>query len=189
MITRREWLASVGGGVVILLVPPVLSWAADTLDLPDGSKLDLSAICPVCEMKVGAGTLGPAAVVFKDGKVIPFDGPGDFFRYLLSPSKYGFDLANIKAQFVTEYGTKNLIDPKSAFYVVGSDVTGGMGPEVIPFTKKEDAEKFMAAHHGKGVVGFSEVTLVDLKARKKIMKPGPGETPPPPPPGGHGHKM
>ena len=95
---------------------PVL---ADAVDLPDGSKLDSAAICPVCKMKVGAGNLGPAAVVFNDGKVVNLDGAGDFFRYLLSPSQYGFNPSNIKAVFVTEYGTKKFIDAKSAFYVFG----------------------------------------------------------------------
>jgi copper chaperone NosL len=170
MFLRMKWITCVLCGVILLLASPVLSMAADTAALPDGSKLDLSGLCPVCGMKVGAGTLGPAAVVFKDGKVVPLDGPGDFFRYVLSPSKYKFDPANIKTTFVTEYGTKKFIDPKSAFFVVGSDVTGGMGPEAIPFAKKEDAEKFKAAHHGKSVLGYAEVTLIDLKAKKKMMK-------------------
>ncbi len=145
---------------------PVL---ADAVDLPDGSKLDSAAICPVCKMKVGAGNLGPAAVVFNDGKVVNLDGAGDFFRYLLSPSQYGFNPSNIKAVFVTEYGTKKFIDAKSAFYVLGGDVTGGMGPEAIPFSKKEDAEKFKAEHKAKRVAPFSMVTLNDLRSGKRKM--------------------
>jgi copper chaperone NosL len=173
--------------VIFVALVPLAAIAADTMDLPDGSKLDLSAICPICEMKVGAGNLGPAAVVFKDGKVVSLDGPGDFFRYVLSPAKYGFDAANIKAMYVTEHGTKSFVDAKQAFYVLGSDVTGGMGPEAIPFSKKESAEKFQTEHHGKSVAAFSDVTLHDLKARKKILKM---EQAPPPPigGGGHGHK-
>ncbi|MFH1116833.1 MAG: nitrous oxide reductase accessory protein NosL [Pseudomonadota bacterium] len=145
---------------------PVL---ADAVDLPDGSKLDPAAICPVCTMKVGAGKLGPAAVVFKDGKVVSLDGSGDLFRYLLSPSKYGFNPSDIKALFATDYGTKKFVDAKAAFYVLGSDLTGGMGPEAIAFSKQEDAEKFKAEHKAKRVAPFSMVTLNDLQAGKKKM--------------------
>jgi nitrous oxide reductase accessory protein NosL len=140
------------------------------VDLPDGSKLDLSAACPICNMKLESSTLGPAAVVFKDGKIVGFDGTGDMFRYVLDAGKHGFDPANIKQLFVTEHGTKNFIDAKSASYVVGSDVAGEMGPEVVPFSKKEDAEKFMADHHGKAVASYVQITLDDLKSKKKMLK-------------------
>lgn len=143
---------------------------AATVDLPDGSKLDLSAACPICNMKLEGSTLGPAAVVFKDGKVVGFDGTGDMFRYVLDPAKHGFDPANIKLLFVTEHGTKNFIDAKAALYVVGSDVAGDMGPEVVPFAKKEDAEKFLADHHGKTVATYVQITTDDLKSKKKMLK-------------------
>ena len=109
---------------------------AAMVDLPDGSKLDTTAICPVCNMKVDSNPVGTAAVVFKDGKVVPFDGPGDLFKYLLDPKKYGFDSANIKGIFVTDYGSKKFVDGKGAFFVVGSEVKGLMGSDPLPFAKK-----------------------------------------------------
>jgi len=140
------------------------------VDLPDGSKLDLAVSCPVCSMKVATGTLGPAAVVFSDGRVVGFDGTGDFFRYVLDSAKYGFVPGNIKHLYVTEHGSKKFIEAKQGSFVTGSDVIGGMGPEVVAFSKKEDAEKFKADHHGAKVVGYSEVTLDDLKGKKKLLK-------------------
>jgi len=143
---------------------------AQTVALPDGSTLDLSVACQVCNMKVGASTLGPAALVLADGKVIGFDGTGDLFRHVLEPQKYGLDTAAIKHLFVTEYGTKTFLDAKKAFYVTGSDVTGHMGPDVVAFSKKEDAEKFKADHHGAKVAAYAQLTLDDLKAKKKMLK-------------------
>lgn len=158
------------GLILVALLALTFPVAAQTIDLPDGSKMDLSAVCPVCNMKAETGNLGPAAVVFSDGKVVAFDGAGDFFRYVLAPSKYGFDPVHIKSLFVTEYGTKKMLDAKQAFYVTGSDVSGGMGPEAVPFSKKEDAEKFKADHKGNAVVGFADVKPEDVKIRKKILK-------------------
>lgn len=156
--------------VMALFIMTAIPAAADTVDLPDGSKLDLSAKCPVCNMDVGSGKLGPAAVVFKDGKVVGFDASGDFFRYLLDPKKYKFDPANIKNLYVTQYGTKNFVDAKKAVFVLGSDVSGSMGPEAVAFSKKEEAQKFASEHHGKKVASYGEVKPGDLKSAKKMLK-------------------
>lgn len=143
---------------------------AETLKLPDGSTLDLSAACTVCNMEVGSSAFGPAAVVLSDGKVVGFDGTADLFRYVLDPQKHGFDPSAVKHLYVTEYGKGTFIDAKKALYVTGSDVTGHMGPDVVAFSKKEDAEKFMAEHHGAKVATYEGVTLDDLKAKKKLLK-------------------
>jgi nitrous oxide reductase accessory protein NosL len=162
--------------VSLLGVLSVLAWGAlsgavaATVDLPDGSKLDLEATCPVCGMKMTHGDVGPAAVVFKDGKVVGFDANGDLFRYVLAPEKYGFEPSAIKNLYVTDRGTKKFIEAKQAFYVIGTDIEADMGPEPIPFAKKEDAEKFMAEKKGKKVAGYAEVTVFDLKSAKKTLK-------------------
>ncbi|HMK33654.1 MAG TPA: nitrous oxide reductase accessory protein NosL [Desulfomonilaceae bacterium] len=153
----------------------ILAWfhttaMAAVVDLPDGSKLDLSAPCPVCTMKVETSSLGPAAVVFTDGKVVGFDTAGDLFRYVLEADKHTVDAKNIKNVFITEYGTKNFVDGKKAFFVVGSDLQGSMGPEIAGFSKKEDAESFKTEHKGKSVVSYSQITLEDLKSKKKMLK-------------------
>jgi nitrous oxide reductase accessory protein NosL len=164
--------------LVILASAPLIAVAAQTVDLPDGSKLDLSASCPVCGMKLEDSKIGPAAVVLKDGKVVGFDSTGDMFRYVLAPDKYSFDAGNIKNIFVSEYGTKKFIDAKQAFFVLGSDVEASMGSEVVPFSKKEDAEKFSSEHKGKRVAQYAAVTGDDVKAQKKMLKMEHG--------GGHG---
>ena len=162
-----------------LLIP--LQVSAATLDLPDGSKLDLETECPVCTMKIAGGTPGPSAVVFKDGKVVGFDGASDLFRYMFASDKHGFDPANVKTLYTTDYSTKKFIDAKGAFFVLDSMVEGSMGPEVIPFSKKEDAEKFKTEHKGNKVVTYSEVKADDVKPKKKMLKMKHDE--------GSGHKM
>lgn len=154
----------------LVLVIAAYSAIAATVDLPDGSKLDLSQTCPVCEMKLESSVVGPAAIVFKDGKVVGFDGPADMFKYLLSPEKYAYDPANMKHQYVTEHGTKKFIDAKQAFYVVGTEMKAVMGPELMVFAAKADAEKFNAENKGKKVVASSEITLDDLTVKKKTLR-------------------
>jgi copper chaperone NosL len=161
---------SLASAAMIVQVFAAVAAIAATVDLPDGSKLDLSQTCPVCEMKIESSIVGPAAVVFKDGKVVGFDGPGDMFRYLLSPEKYAYDPANIKNEYVTEHGTKKFIDAKPAFYVAGAEVKDVMGPELMVFSNKADAEKFSSENKGKKVASSSGITLDDLTVKKKMLK-------------------
>ncbi len=167
-------LCYIAFAVLALVSTPFVALAAQTVDLPDGSKLDLGTSCPVCNMKLEDSKLGPAAVVFKDGKVVGFDSAGDMFRYVLAPVKYSISTANIKDVFVTVHETKKFVDAKQAFFVVGSDVQGSMGPDIVAFSKKEDAEKFSAEHKGKRVAAYSEVTAADAKSPKKMLKMEPG---------------
>jgi copper chaperone NosL len=174
MLSQAKRIFYVSLAIMAFAWVPVSAVAA-VVDLPDGSKLDLSTSCPVCNMKLETSSLGPAALEFNDGKIVGFDTAGDLFRYLLDPGKYGFDPKNIKSIYATEYGTKNFVDAKTAFFVVGSDVQGSMGPEIAAFSKKEDAESFKTEHKGKNVVSHSQITLEDLKSKKKMMKMQHGE--------------
>ena len=68
--------------IAIVVIASGLVHASDTIELPDGSKIDMSKPCPVCEMKITSGPNSPAAVVFADGNVVAFDANSDFFKYL-----------------------------------------------------------------------------------------------------------
>ncbi len=143
---------------------------AATVDLPDGSKLDLSQTCPVCDMKLESSELGVAAIVFEDGKVVGFDAAGDLFRYYFTHEKYHADSAKIKNVYVTDYATKKLIDGKQATFVLGATLKAVMGPEAIPFEDKATAEKFKTDHKGKKIASFSELSLEDFTVKKKTLK-------------------
>jgi len=169
----RKVMFVVALGMMLAAALPWTAAAAEKLDLPDGSKLDTSVKCPVCNMEPGSSKdIGAAAVVFKDGKVLGLDGPSHMFMYMLTPDKYPINKADVKHIFVLDYGTKKFIDANTASFVVGTSVEGTMGPEAVPFAKKEDAEKFSAEHKGSKVVPFAQVQLSDVQAKgwKKMLK-------------------
>ncbi|OWV83259.1 nitrous oxide reductase accessory protein NosL [Rhizobium sp. R693] len=59
-------------------------------------------------------------------------------------------------------GPLNWIDAKTAFYVVGSQVHGGMGaPETVPFSLRADADAFAQKNGGK-VLTFEEIADHDV---------------------------
>ncbi|MEN6437886.1 MAG: nitrous oxide reductase accessory protein NosL [Syntrophobacter sp.] len=116
--------------------------------------------CPVCGMFVAKYPDFLTRVVFKDGSYAVFDGPKDMFKYLLNLPKYNpaKKPADIESVFVTDYYSLRMIDGRKAFYVAGSNVTGPMGHELIPFEKTEEAAEFMTDHAGKSRLLFDEVT-------------------------------
>ena len=122
--------------------------------------------CPVCGMFVAPFPNWVGRIAYKDGGRFYFDGPKDLFTYYFAPEKYGSarKRADIVDIHVTDYYSVSAIDGRKAFYVIGSDVRGPMGKELVPFAKKSDADGFLKDHHGKKVLSFDEITPATLKS-------------------------
>ena len=116
--------------------------------------------CPVCGMFVYKYPDWLAEIIFKDGSVDFFDGAKDLFKYYFNLAKYnpGKNRKDIAAIYVMEYYDMKLIDARKAFFIIGSDIYGPMGHELIPFATEEDARAFMKDHKGKRILRFEAVT-------------------------------
>jgi len=167
--------------------------AAEFLQLPDSAQVDLSEKCPVCGMPVGGkdgqgvtvnfkegrvvGFHGVAAAVFKDGRVVGFEGARCLFLYNSVPQKYGANVADIAHQYVTDFVTKKMIELPKAFLVLGSEVKGPMGYELVAFSNIEDAAKFASENDGKWIVQVHDVARAaqkesgDARAQDKSEPP------------------
>lgn len=106
--------------------------------------------CPICGMFVYKYPKW-AAQIFYGEKHYSFDGVKDLMKYYFEHKK------NITKILVTDYYSQKAIDAKDAFYVLGSDIYGPMGNELIPFAKKSDAKTFYMDHKGSKVVAFDEI--------------------------------
>lgn len=122
-------------------------------------------LCPVCGMVVAKYPNWVASVTWKGGQVHFFDGAKDLFKYLFDLPRYApgrrEDIAGIT---VTEYYDLRRIDAHQAWFVIGSDVLGPMGHELVPFASQADAEEFLRDHHGRRILRFAEVKA-DLPGR------------------------
>lgn len=138
---------------LLLLASP--GWAGGPA-FPDPGARDM---CPVCGMVVSKYPAWTASVTFRDGHSHFFDGAKDLFKYLLDQSRYAPDhqVRDIAAIGVTEYYGLKRIDARQAWYVVGSDVLGPMGHELIPLASRADAEEFLADHKGRRILRFGEI--------------------------------
>jgi nitrous oxide reductase accessory protein NosL len=149
----RYWLAALL--LTLGLLSPV--WSTD-LQLPDPGPKDT---CPVCGMFVALYPDWVATVLYKDGHAHHFDGAKDLFKYLLNLPKYAPDhqSADIAVIGVTEYYGVTRIDARAAWYVIGSDILGPMGHELVPLATQAGAEEFLKDHQGRRMVRFDEITV------------------------------
>lgn len=142
---------------LVFAFSPAISYATP-LNLP---KPGIKDTCPVCGMFVAKYPEWVGTVLYKDNHAHHFDGAKDLFKYLLDMPKWApKDKAeNIKSIGVTEYYELTLIDAHKAFYVIGSDVLGPMGHDLLPLATEEDAKEFMKDHNGKRIMRFDEVKM------------------------------
>ncbi len=119
------------------------------IEVPKDSK------CPVCGMFVYKYPKW-AAHMRVDGKDYYFDGVKDMMKFFIFDGDFPYDRKKIEKMEVSDFYTLDAIDAKKAFYVIGSNVYGPMGNELIPFKNKKEALNFIKDHGGK-IVKFSDI--------------------------------
>lgn len=163
---RRTLLTAVGGGFTVGIAG-CLDDNDD--DRPAAVSLDDGQACDQCGMVIDQHP-GPTGQVFFDSHLSERDGPAWFcsvactYRYRFDRESEGF---NPRVTYLTDYshvehsvngGSTPSIsahldadahrEASELSVVVDSDVQGAMGPELIPFGDRDDAESFAAEYDG-----------------------------------------
>lgn len=131
--------------------------------LPAPTEPTAASIAQFCDMAV-LDHPGPKGQIFLKGRSAPlwFASVRDAVAYTMLPENhagmaaiYVNDMARAHNWDRPEPGT--WVEARSAWYVLGSNRTGGMGgPEPIPFSIRTAADAFAAAHGGR-VVRFAGI--------------------------------
>lgn len=139
----------------LLLVPAAVP--AGELVLPPPKP---DSVCPVCGMFVAKFPEWIGYVVYKDGHAHYFDGAKDLFKFLAAPKAYvpGHRAEDVATVAVTDYYAVEPIAARDAWYVVGSDVLGPMGHELVALATEAEAKDFLRDHKGKAILRFDQVT-------------------------------
>jgi nitrous oxide reductase accessory protein NosL len=151
------------------LAGPLLATALMILPVSAGAASSAPTAqdkCPVCGMFVSKYPDWLAKITYKDGTVAYFDGPKDMVRYLANLKRYapGKTPTAIESLQVKDYYSLKLIDGRTAYFVLGSDVYGPMGKELIPFANLAAAQEFMKDHKGKKILRFGQISNQTLNA-------------------------
>jgi len=149
--------------LLIFLFTPV-GYAAPKSDIGPSAKDK----CPVCGMFVAKFPNWTAATKTKDGMTFFFDGPKDMFTHYFDAARYtpGKKQSDISGLSVKEYYSLKIIDAKGAYFVIGSDVYGPMGAELVPFASQKEAASFMQDHKGKRILRFNDISPQTIKTLK-----------------------
>jgi copper chaperone NosL len=147
--------------MLALFISVPLAYALDGMTLKPAARDK----CPVCGMFVAKYPDFLALIVFKDGSYAAFDGMKDMMKCYRNMRKYipGKTTKDIQSIVATEYYNLKRIDAMKAYYVIGSDVYGPMGKELIPFEKEPDAAAFLKDHQGRTMIHFRDIN-------DKVMK-------------------
>lgn len=150
-----------------LLIVPLLVLAAcrdETAERPGPAALTVEAVGYYCQMDLLEHP-GPKGQAHLEGMPAPlfFSQVRDLVAYMRMPEQshvvtiaYVSDMADPGATW-DDPGATNWIAAADAIYVVGSDVTGGMGaPETVPFSTREAALAF-AERHGGTVMALDDI--------------------------------
>lgn len=134
-------------------------------EIPPPQALPATAVGHYCGMLVAEHS-GPKGQIILKSREAPiwFSSARDAFAFTMLPEEakdvraiYVSDMA--KAPSWDEPGATNWIEARSAHYVIGSSMKGGMGAdEAVPFSDPEAAARFAREHGGK-VVRFQDVPV------------------------------
>jgi len=111
--------------------------------------------CPICGMFVYKYPRWAAQIFYAD-KHYSFDGVKDLMKYYFKHQE------KIEKILVTDYYSQSVINAREAYFVVGSDVFGPMGEELIPFKSKREAETFYMDHKADKILHFDKINPQNL---------------------------
>jgi nitrous oxide reductase accessory protein NosL len=131
------------------------------------------ARCPVCRMYVADYPEGLSQIHYDDLRDTRFfDGVKDMMIFYFNPEKFADAPPGvIRGLFVKDYNSHSWLSAEDAFYVIGSEIKGPMGDELIPFESKVAAESFLKKHNGMKIITFEDITpeVIDSLRTKQRM--------------------
>ncbi len=136
----------------LLAVATYLTTSADKEKIPTSIKVPKDAKCPICGMFVAKYPKWVTVIEDSKNHKLYFDGVKDMMKYYFNHPKEKFHHI-----YVHDFYTLTPIDAKKAYFVIGSNVYGPMGEELIPFVSENDAKTFFQEHKGKKIIKFDEI--------------------------------
>ena len=125
--------------------------SAKPLFVPEKSR------CPVCGMFTAKYPKWVAIIELENAHKYYFDGVKDMMKFYFDPEQFHKKQEPIAKILVSDYYTLEGLNAKDAHYVIGSNIYGPMGEELIPFKTQADAKNFLDEHHGKKILTFDMI--------------------------------
>jgi nitrous oxide reductase accessory protein NosL len=110
-----------------------------------------SSRCDLCGMRLDPSSGWRSGGRAQSGAEVRFDSPKCLFSY---HHREG----GVRDPWFIEYYSQERRAGRDLFFVLGSDVQGSMGRDLVPVQGREAAERFSREHHGARVIPFDDVS-------------------------------
>ncbi|NOY90834.1 MAG: hypothetical protein GXP55_06440 [Deltaproteobacteria bacterium] len=122
------------------------------------SQTPTRARCVQCGMPIDPTSRWTAGVTGASGEEQLFDSPKCLFRYMRGDDGRGASLP-----WFTEYYSQERRPGTSLRFVLGSNLSGPMGADLVPVEGEQAARRFAADHVGEQVLTYEEVDEARLR--------------------------
>lgn len=109
------------------------------------------ARCDLCGMRVEPDSGWRAGGKDERGKELAFDAPKCLFRR-------HHERGAVRDAWVIEYYSQERRPARELLYVIGTDLQGPMGRDLVPVAGREAAERMKRDHHGERILTYEEIT-------------------------------
>lgn len=140
--SRRSFLA---------LSCTAIAWVGCTGASDEAAAQTSSARCAGCGMRVTRGDAFSSGATQADGHEVMFDSPKCMFRWLGQHP-------DARDPWCTEHLSRAQRPARELSFVMGTDIDGPMGRDLVPVDTRAHAEELMRSHRGTQILTFAEVT-------------------------------
>ncbi len=144
-------------------IEALISYISKDKEIEYSIEISKDDKCPICGMFVYKYPRWVAQISI-DNTHLSFDGVKDMMKFYLEPTRWikNINISKVSHIIVTDYYSQKPIDAQKAFYVIGSDIYGPMGHELIPFKNIDEAKEFKDDHNAKEIIKFEDITLLKV---------------------------
>ena len=128
-----------------------LAWVGCRGASDEAAAQTTSARCAGCGMRVTRGDAFSSGATEANGHAVMFDSPKCMFRWLSQHT-------DAREPWCTEHLSRTQHPARELLFVMGTDIDGPMGHDLVPVDTRAHAEELLRSHHGTQVLAFAEVT-------------------------------
>lgn len=163
MILRVKAVLKICAGIMFLAMLTACNDPQDSKMVQQAVAIESSDECHLCGMII-TNFPGPKGQLYSKGIEgdLKFCSTRDMFAFIVDPeNKHNIQQAFVHDMATTPWGKPDneiFVDAKKAFYVIGHQKKGAMGPTLASFAKRKDAQLFLEQEGGK-IFTYDEIDL------------------------------
>ena len=141
------------------------------VSVPQPMIIPKDVSCGKCGMYPANYPRWQSQIIFKDGSMTPFDGCKCMFNFMFSMDQHdkAHSRDDMAVVWVKDFNNGKWMNAMDAHFVVGSNMMGPMGKELIPFADQAAAMKFHQEQGGNTMM-YAGITPEVLKSMMGDMK-------------------